>query len=152
MQAKLIDIDQSYFEEICQLEALCHLNPWSSKQIFAEFKKEISVRLGLLVDHTLIAYSFSYLVAEEFHLLNIAVKKEFQAKGYGKFLLQEIINYCKKIKVKEIILEVRESNKVAQNLYKNFGFREIAFRKNYYQNNNESALVMELYLEAALKK
>lgn len=151
MNAKLINIDKNYFEEICILELLCHQNPWSSEQIFSEFEKDISIRLGLIIDNALIAYSFSYLVAEEFHILNIAVKNEYQKQGYGKLLLQEIINFCKQQKVREALLEVRESNKIAQNLYRNFGFREIACRKNYYQNNQESAIVMGLILEQSKK-
>lgn len=146
MRAKLINFDKTYYEEICKLETACHQNPWSSKQILSEFEKEISVRLGLLFDNTIIAYSFSYQVMNEFHILNIAVKKEYQTKGYGSLLLQELINYCLQKQISYIVLEVRESNKIAQNLYKKFGFKEISYRKNYYRNNNESAIVMELNL------
>ena len=39
-------------------------------------------------------------------------------------------------------LEVRVSNKVAQNLYRKFGFVEGSIRKNYYSDNQEDALVM----------
>jgi len=49
---------------------------------------------------------------------------------------------------KKIYLEVRESNLEAQNLYKGFGFKVVSKRKNYYQDNNETALIME-YLRYA---
>jgi ribosomal-protein-alanine N-acetyltransferase len=39
-------------------------------------------------------------------------------------------------------LEVRESNVVAQRLYRKYGFTEVSTRKGYYNDNNESALVM----------
>ena len=38
-------------------------------------------------------------------------------------------------------LEVRESNEVAKDLYKRFGFREVAIRKFYY--GDEDGILME---------
>ena len=40
-------------------------------------------------------------------------------------------------------LEVRRSNKVAQNLYHKLGFIDVGYRKRYYENS-EDALVMAL--------
>ncbi len=39
-------------------------------------------------------------------------------------------------------LEVRLSNRAAQDLYRRFGFGPVGVRKNYYQETNEDALVM----------
>ena len=44
--------------------------------------------------------------------------------------------------VKYITLEVRESNYPAISLYEKFLFESIGMRKNYYQDNNENALIM----------
>ena len=41
-----------------------------------------------------------------------------------------------------ITLEVRESNDVAQRLYRKYGFTVVSTRRGYYSDNNESALVM----------
>ena len=41
-----------------------------------------------------------------------------------------------------LTLEVRMSNKGAQELYRRFGFGPVGVRKNYYQEVNEDALVM----------
>ena len=41
-----------------------------------------------------------------------------------------------------LTLEVRVSNKGAQDLYRRFGFGPVGVRKNYYQEINEDALVM----------
>ena len=45
-----------------------------------------------------------------------------------------------------IFLEVRESNKIAINVYEQFGFIEIDRRKNYYKTatGNENAIVMQI--------
>jgi ribosomal-protein-alanine N-acetyltransferase len=39
-------------------------------------------------------------------------------------------------------LEVRESNAVAQRLYRKYGFTTVTMRRGYYSDDNESALVM----------
>ena len=36
----------------------------------------------------------------------------------------------------------RASNKVAQNLYRKYGFEEVGLRKGYYTDNREDALIM----------
>ena len=39
-------------------------------------------------------------------------------------------------------LEVRASNKGAQNLYKKYGFEAVGLRKGYYTDNHEDAVIM----------
>ena len=45
------------------------------------------------------------------------------------------------LRVINITLEVRVSNEIARNLYKKFGFREVALRKYYY--GDEDGILME---------
>ena len=44
--------------------------------------------------------------------------------------------------IRAITLEVRETNLAAQKLYDKFGFQRHGFRKNYYEDNRESALIL----------
>jgi ribosomal-protein-alanine N-acetyltransferase len=39
-------------------------------------------------------------------------------------------------------LEVRESNEAAIGLYKKYGYEQVAKRKNYYNNPDEAAVLM----------
>jgi ribosomal protein S18 acetylase RimI-like enzyme len=41
-------------------------------------------------------------------------------------------------------LEVRESNLVAQELYRKFGYEETGRRQRYYKDNDEDAILMNL--------
>jgi len=57
----------------------------------------------------------------------ISVRKEYRGIGLGKFLLSEILRLAKKkLKPKIFRLSVFETNKIAQNLYKKFGFKKVA--------------------------
>ena len=74
---------------------------------------------------------------EEVEVLNLSVDPEFRRQGIATKLLGRIDS-------KYVFLEVRESNKLAQNLYRKLGFGEIGRREKYYDNPEESAIVMRL--------
>ena len=72
------------------------------------------------------------------------VKKEHRNKHIATLMLNKTIEYCKYIGMNRIMLEVRESNKAAQNLYKKHGFVDIWKRERYYPDNKEAALIYSL--------
>ena len=72
-----------------------------------------------------------------YEILAIATIEEYRNKG----IAQEFLD---KIKIKDIFLEVRESNQVAISFYKKNKFKEISVRKNYYSEPNENAIIMKL--------
>ncbi len=82
----------------------------------------------------------------EIQIIDITIKEPYRNKGYGKKLMQELINIAKKENCTKIFLEVRVSNTVASHLYGNFGFIETGKRKNYYSGPTEDALMMEYIL------
>ena len=72
---------------------------------------------------------------------NILVKEEYRSRGIGTKLMSYLVSEAIHHKVINITLEVRVSNIRAINLYKKFGFREVALRKYYY--GDEDAILME---------
>jgi ribosomal-protein-alanine N-acetyltransferase len=64
-------------------------------------------------------------------------------QGIGNELLNKVETIANKFGIKEIFLEVRESNKEAISFYKNNKFTEIGLRKNYYKlySGREDALI-----------
>ena len=66
---------------------------------------------------------------EETEIITLGIKKNFQNQGYGKQLINFIINK----NYKNIFLEVSLSNLKALNFYKSLGFKKISIRKNYYR-------------------
>lgn len=53
----------------------------------------------------------------------------YRGKGYGFFLMQELLSEVKMKKIKQVGLTVDEDNKIARNLYKKIGFVEIGKNK-----------------------
>lgn len=83
-----------------------------------------------------------WIVLDECHITNIAVRKRLRGRGIGEKLMSEAIRLCKDMNVKLMTLEVRVSNHTAQNLYRKLGFKDGGIRKNYYTDDREDALVM----------
>ncbi|MEM0202671.1 MAG: ribosomal protein S18-alanine N-acetyltransferase [Archaeoglobaceae archaeon] len=78
-------------------------------------------------------------------IVSIAVRKEFRGHGIGEALLREAIRRLRARGKTKIALEVRVSNKPAQELYKKLGFRIVDTIPGYY-SDGEDAYYMVLTL------
>ncbi len=92
--------------------------------------------------YRVVSFAGIWLMADEAHLVSIAVRRELQRQGIGELLLIAIIELAKELKASVVTLEVRASNTSAQQLYVKYGFTEVGVRKGYYTDNKESALLM----------
>lgn len=81
-------------------------------------------------------------VAEgERELLNLAVAPEWRRQGIARGLLKTWLEEAGGA----VYLEVRESNRAAQNLYKVLGFQYVTRRPGYYESPLEPAIVMKFH-------
>jgi len=99
-------------------------------------------------EQKIVAYSVMSVAVGEAHLLTIVVPQDEQGKGYGKKMLDEMIQHAVEDKATTMYLEVRASNNTAIQLYHQRGFNELGIRKNYYpdENGREDALILALDL------
>jgi ribosomal-protein-alanine N-acetyltransferase len=81
-------------------------------------------------------------VRTEFHIANIAVRRDRHRRGIGKWLLERALAEGRRLGCILASLEVRRSNRGAIRLYESRNFRPIAIRKGYYVDNGEDAIVM----------
>jgi ribosomal-protein-alanine N-acetyltransferase len=83
-----------------------------------------------------------WMMVDEAHIINLAVRSEARGNGIGELLLISSIDLAARLKAQVLTLEVRTSNKLAQRLYAKYGFNEVGVRKGYYTDNKEDALIM----------
>ena len=95
-----------------------------------------------LIEEKIVGFLNYYLIYDRIEIVNFNVLDYFQNKHIGSSLLKQLISLANKEKIKNITLEVRKSNSIAISLYKKFGFKEVAIRENYY--NNEDGILMML--------
>ncbi|MCS5499236.1 ribosomal protein S18-alanine N-acetyltransferase [Cnuibacter physcomitrellae] len=76
----------------------------------------------------------------------IAVAPERRGTGLGRRLMERLLAEAVDRGAREVFLEVRADNPVAQALYLSLGFEQIAVRPRYYQPDGVDALVMRASL------
>ncbi len=90
----------------------------------------------------IVGFAGIWMMADEGHITNIAVREKYRRQGIGEQLLITLLKLAIKQAARNIILEVRLSNDIAQKLYIKYGFRELSIRPKYYTDNREDAMVM----------
>ena len=83
----IIDSD---FSRLFEIEQQAHLVPWS-KGTLLNNQGERYLNLKLSIENQIVAFAICQKVLDEATLFNIAVAPEFQGKGYGKRLLESLI-------------------------------------------------------------
>jgi ribosomal-protein-alanine N-acetyltransferase len=89
-----------------------------------------------------VAYGGIWVILEDSHITTIAVDPDFRGRKYGEVMLLRLLDEAIERGASWMTLEVRESNSIAQSLYRKYGFTTVSTRKGYYSDNNENALVM----------
>lgn len=145
MQKIVIEImKDADIANVVEVETKSFQIPWSKESFENELKNKLALYLVAKVDEKAVGYIGVWKIFDEGHITNVAVHPEFRGKGIGKALISELLSLCSKDGITSFTLEVRESNVVAQSLYKSFGFIEEGKRKAYYSDNNEDAIIMWL--------
>jgi ribosomal-protein-alanine N-acetyltransferase len=132
---------------IMEIETASFPTPWTPDAFEEEARRSLSSLWVLLEDSTVLGYICFWIVADELHLMNIAVHPEMRGRGLGNGLLDKMTAAGVAQGARSVFLEVRPSNRDARNLYRKKGFREIGRRPKYYRDTGEDAIVMALSLE-----
>lgn len=94
----------------------------------------------------ILGYAGMWMIADEAHISTIASHPDERGKGVGEAILASLIQKAIRNQSAYVVLEVRVSNTVAQNLYHKYEFRIVDRRTNYYHDNHEDAYDMRLDL------
>lgn len=119
---------------------------WNASILESELNNPYSKYIIAKLNNEIVGFAGVLDTVDQLEITNIVVKKNFRNKGIGNMLLDELINIAKESSKKEITLEVNNTNLVAIKLYEKNGFKNVGFRKKYY-NNTDDANIMTLKLK-----
>ena len=130
--------------QIHAIETLCFAMPWSEESILHDVRENVVARWLVLDDGEgrVLAYAGMWLVIDEAHVCNVAVHPDVRRRGYGRRIFEALMALAQESGMGMITLEVRRSNLAAQNLYHACGMLDVGYRKRYYEDNREDALIM----------
>ena len=130
-------------DEVGRIEAESFPSTWPSNAFRTEIHdNKLAFYYVGRVGGRIVAYGGIWVILEDSHITTIAVHPEFRGKRFGEQMLLRLLDETMERGASWITLEVRESNAVAQSLYRKYGFTVVSTRRAYYSDNNENALVM----------
>ncbi len=129
---------------VLRIEKLSFSTSWPSSAFTSELNdnKLAHYFVGRVPGGEIVAYGGIWAILEDAHVTTIAVHPEWRGKRYGEEMLVHLLREAIARGSSWITLEARQSNRVAQNLYKKYGFAVVAARRAYYSDNGEDAVVM----------
>lgn len=127
---------------VAELERLCFPDPWSPAGIREAIALEIGFGLVVETQGVVVGYLLCRWVADTAEILNLAIAPTHRRAGLASALLVQALDELGRRGVREVYLEVRESNQPARALYQSHGFRLAGMRPAYYRRPKEDALVL----------
>jgi ribosomal-protein-alanine N-acetyltransferase len=128
---------------VTRIERASFSTVWPSEAFYNELStnKLAHYFIGRFGDRV-VGYGGIWVILEDSHITTLAVDPEFRGRRFGEVLLLRLIDEAIERGAAWMTLEVRESNTVAQKLYRKYGFTTVTMRTGYYSDDNESALIM----------
>jgi [ribosomal protein S18]-alanine N-acetyltransferase len=128
---------------VTRIERACFSAVWPSDAFYNELStnKLAHYFVGRYQDRV-VAYGGVWVILEDSHVTTLAVDPDCRGRRFGELVLLRLIDEAIARGAAWMTLEVRESNAVAQRLYRKYGFTTVTMRTGYYSDDNESALIM----------
>lgn len=112
-----------------------------------------NIMLTAYFEDMLAGYLIMQTGIDEAELMVLAVDEQFRKKGIAQLLMDTAEKMLDE-NIAQILLEVREKNIPAINLYTKKGFERVGMRKNYYRDFSgqppENAVLMTKYLKTEM--
>ncbi len=139
-----------HLPDVIAIEKKSFPQPWSFSLYLSELSNRMATYLVLLFHSKVVGYIGLWTLLDEAHITTFAIHPNFRRHGLGKKLFQYALDFSHNQGCREILLEVRVSNIVAQNLYRTFGFTSYGIRKKYYNDGEDALLMKKIYPENTL--
>jgi ribosomal-protein-alanine N-acetyltransferase len=128
---------------IVAIEEEAFSSPWTTEAFTNELMNNMFAKYMVMeLSGEIIGYGGMWIIMDEAHVTNIAVRDDYRGQGLGDLLLGELQRTAVFFGAAKMTLEVRVSNEIAQRLYRKHGFEPSGIRPRYYSDNDEDALIM----------
>ena len=139
---KLCEMDAGHLDVVLEIEREGFSDPWCRRDFEDALNRGNRYCPVYVRGERVVVYAVGFLVANEYHLANLAVHPGLRRRGLGRQFLEAVMERLPGRNVQVVTLEVRMSNLSAIGLYRKLGFRTVAIRRGYYRTPGEDALVM----------
>ena len=138
-------------DRVFENELRSYAYPWTRGNFLDCLRERKECRVAE-VDGAIVGHGVLGVAAGEGHILNVCIARDQQGHGYGRALLEDLLDRARRAGAEIVFLEVRPSNRVAIELYESAGFNAIGLRRNYYPApfGHEDAQIMAMDMRSEL--
>lgn len=129
---------------VMEIENVSFSTPWKEPTFRSLMRRTDTDLFVAEQEGRVVGYTACWTVIDQSELGNVAVAAEARGRGIGGALVDAVVARVRERGAAELFLEVRESNRSAQSIYRDRGFVVVGRRRSYYAHPTEDALVMRL--------
>ncbi len=138
-RAEILPLKAEQLPKVAQIAACSFPDPWPLTVFEAALAQADTQMWAAMIAGELVGYLVLQRLGEEQSVDDIAVSSDYRRQGIAEQLLQMA---HAAFPDSNFILEVREHNAAAIALYQKLGYEQVGFRKRYYTNPAEGAVLM----------
>lgn len=128
-------------EAVYRIEQAAFPIPWRREFFAVEVVADHRYNIVARKDGAIVGYLFGMWIFDEMHVNKIAVEESQRRQGIALALMERSFEFARDHGISTISLEVRQSNRTAQEFYRFLHFETSYIRKRYYPDG-EAAVVM----------
>jgi len=131
-------------DAILEIDRASFADPWT-RAMYAEERghpERSCLAVWRSADGAVAGYISFWVVVDEVHINNVAVRPEARTHGIGRRLVEFAMAHGASRGAVQAFLDVRSANQVARRLYERLGFRQVGMRRGYYGHPLDDALIM----------
>lgn len=114
---------------------------WNERMLLSSFNGGRFLCYGAFIDGVLVGVITLTVGLDDADIESVFTLRSARRKGVADALILTAVSDLKDLGKKNVLLEVRESNIPAKNLYFKHGFNQISVRKKYY-SDGENAIIL----------
>jgi [ribosomal protein S18]-alanine N-acetyltransferase len=134
--------------DVLRMERASFVSPWSESMFLRDILHNTLAHIySVRREMAIIGYYSLWKIVDEGHLVTICVDPSIRRQGVGSEILEHALRLGESLNLRNVTLEVRDSNRDAIRLYTRFGFMSTGVRMKYYEDGTH-ARIMDIKLGA----
>jgi ribosomal-protein-alanine N-acetyltransferase len=143
LHVEVVGMRRRHLRAVLRIEQQVYPRPWTASLFLSELVlRSTRAYYVAKVGRDVVGYAGLMISDTDGHVTTIAVDPRWHRRQIGTRLLAALAREAIARGATALTLEVRLSNRGAQDLYRRFGFSPVGVRTGYYADTNEDALVM----------
>lgn len=128
---------------VIAIEEASYGSPWSEEEFLRVLRQRNVIGMSIDIEKVLVGYMVYEIHTSRLHLSNLAVHPENRREGIGHALIEKMQSKLAFGRRNRITCEIRETNLAGQLFLRSQGFRAITVFRDFYEDTNEDAYLMQ---------